>query len=253
MPLIDDIKDQHKLVKGKGFKYKVSYFLEYYKWATIAVIIAGVCLFLFIKAIVTHRDDMFNAAFVNAINAPDSEVFAEYIGIDTKQYQATFDTSYTIYGNGAEGQTSYLSFQKIVAVIAARTLDAMIGDSATLKYLAPNGYFGDLRDFFDEETLIQNSAQIYCIKYSENEDEGLDDTTSVIKKGYNPEDADFVPILIDVSDSQLLKDCISFPNDACVGAIANTTHPEYFEKFYDYLYDESIRKEATTVVNGFIK
>ncbi|MCQ2524697.1 MAG: hypothetical protein MJ123_10205 [Lachnospiraceae bacterium] len=228
MALRDEIKEQQKTLKGKSFKYKWEYFLEYYKWATIAVIIAAIAIFSFIKGVVTAKHDAFYAICVNAITMPSSDAFSEYIEIDTKKEKVVFDTTYSMIDEGGN-QNSYLSLQKMVANIAAGTADVIIGDLDVLQTLAPNEFFADLRNYFSEDELNALGDKVI---YSQLKD---DDGNLIGEE---------IPLIINVTDSPLLNSYPFFVYDEGFGIIANTSRPERCKKFYNFLYDEAILEKA---------
>ena len=77
MPVIDDIRDSRNMLKGKGFKYKLLYFWEYYR---IPTLIIGCALAIIVSVIVTmirNKPAQFQAAFINASAIPDSDACTE--------------------------------------------------------------------------------------------------------------------------------------------------------------------------------
>lgn len=239
MPLIDDIKEQHKSVAGKSFKYKLQYFLDYYKWATIGVIVGIIVIISIVKSIVTAKDTAFGAVFINSLSKPSEEVFAEYIGVDTQKEEAVFDDSYSIIISDNPNETTYTNLQKLLATISAGVTDVIVGDGYTLEYLSTNEYYADLRTIFTQEELDAFGDKIFYTQYIDP------DTEEPV--------GELIPVLIDITDSPLLKDCMSYAaaDRVSLAFVVNSDNMEYSLKFFDYLYDEDIKEAATVLPQGF--
>lgn len=228
MQLIDETQkeireEQKQYLKGKSFKYKFQYFVEYYLKIVIGVCLVMAFIISIIVTVVSAKDNAVQVIFVNATHVPDTEAFAEENAIDTSKYDVTFDNNYYIDISAAD-EDSYIYLQKIVAIVASKDGDGLVGDYDTLYYLAGNEFYGDLRDYFTEEELDALGDKV--IWYDYKDDDG------------NPTGVS-APILIDVSDSQLLKDSDSYPEGTRIvyGIITNTPRPEMAKKFYEYLYE----------------
>lgn len=224
MPVIDDIRDSHNQVKGKGFKYVVSYYVEYYWKAALAVILVAIFLFSIIKTTVTAKDTVFQAILMNSFNEIETEEFTDILQIDTKKEEVVFDSTYKIDPNPENySETNYTSAQKLLAVIASGSADVMVGDKDTMEYYINGEIFADLRNYFDEATFASLGDKVIYADVIDTE------TGDII--GEN------LPLLIDVTDAPLLKDnnCY-FTEPVYFSIIVNTKHPDYCLQFYDYLY-----------------
>lgn len=235
MALRDEIKDQHKSIADKGFKYKLNYFVEYYKWHVVAVVIALIVIFSFIKGVVTAKDDAFYAISVNALTMPNTDSFGKYLEIDTSKEKIVYDTSYAMNMDGGD-PNSYVSLQKLVATISAGTSDVMVGDSQVLENLAPNEFFADLRDYFSTEELDELGDNLIYTTF--RDDEG------------NPV-GESIPVLIRVTDTPLFASFPYFVTNVDFGIIVNTKRPEAAMKFYQYINDPSIVAEAMEGVETY--
>lgn len=226
MPLRDDVKESHEKLEGKPFKYKVQYFIEYYKWHTIGAIVIIAFVFSLIKTFVTHKDYAFQALFINSIQGFEITDFARQQGIDTDKYQVLIDDSnkLTVGGNAADPQSNYATAQKIVAMVSARDVDVMIAPQDVISYYSNLEMYGDLRDYFSEDFL--NSLGDKVIWY-DLEIPGDGDT--VISK--------HLPIAIDVTDAKKLNDNICFYSEYPIlyTIIVNSKAPEYGVQFYTYI------------------
>lgn len=230
MALRDEIKEQHKSIADKGFKYKLEYFIEYYKWATIAVIIAIIVIFSFVKQAVTAKSDAIYGICVNAITMPDEEIFGEYIGINPKKERVVFDTTYSMVPESAN-QNSYISLQKMVATMAASAADFILGDKDVLEDMANNQFYADLRDYFTQEELDALGDKVFYVTYTDEAGNEISDPT---------------PVIIDVTQSAVMSSYPYFVGEVGFGIITNTTRPEKSRKFYDFLNDEELVERAKT-------
>lgn len=226
MPVIDDIKDSHSHLKGKGFKYKFSYFWEYYRIPTLIGALVLIFFISIIKTIVSSKDMAFQAIMINATEKPDENAFAEYVGIDTEEYEVFFDNGYYMSADPeAVDQGTYTNAQKIMAVVSAASADIAIGDPALIQNYINNNLFGDLRDYIDQDTLDSFGDKV--IWYQPTDDE----TGEPI--------GDEMPVAIDVADAKKLVDSGSFYFDSVYFAIiVNTKHPEYCAKYLEWIYEQ---------------
>lgn len=223
MPVIDDIKENHEKLKGKGFKYGFSYFWEYYKIPTLAVILVGIFLFSLIKTVVTSKDIAFEAILMNAAVAPDETAFAEQIGIDPKKEQVFFDSSYIMNVDpNSYSETTYVNSQKLMAVIASGSADVMLADPLMAGSYFNADIFGDLRDFFTVDELEALGDKVIWNAPVDP------DTGETLRESF--------PVALNVNDAVKLKECY-FTEDVYFMVIVNTTHPDYVKAFYNYIYE----------------
>lgn len=225
MPVIDDIRESQGKLKGKGFKYKFSYFWDYYRIPTLIVILVGIFLFSIIKTVVTAKDTEFEAIFMNAVNIPSEEDFAAKVGIDLDKYDVLFDNSYMMSTNvEVYDETTYTNAQKLMAVIASGMADVMLGDPAIIENYADAQIYADLRDYYSEEFL--NSLGDKVIYHTPVDSE----TGEAIGAE--------IPYAINVGDSTKLSESLCYyTDDVYLTIIVNTKHPDYVRAFYEYLYE----------------
>lgn len=228
MALRDEIKDQHKSIADKGFKYKVNYFIEYYKWHVVAVVIALIVIISFVKGVVTAKDDALYAVCVNAMTMPNTDSFGKYLEIDSSKERIVYDTSYVMNMDGSD-PNSYVSLQKLVATVSAGTSDVMVGDSSVLEHIAPNEFFADLRDYFSEEELKALGDKVIYTTYADEDGNPVGES---------------VPVLINVTETPLFASFPYFVTNIDFGIIVNTKRPEAAMKFYKYINDSSVVSEA---------
>lgn len=232
MSLIDPTRkeimaEQKEYLKGKSFKYKLQYFSEYYLKETLIIIAAIVIVFLAVRTAVTHKDNAVQVFLVNSVNAPKPELFAEFAGIDINDKDVVFDNSYYINvddDGSRNGESSYVSIQKISAIVAARDADVMMGDYETLSRFVEGGFIGDLRYYFTEEEL--NALGDKVLWEPIYDDDG------------NPTE-DKLPVFIIISGSPIVEECLFKSVDKTVfGVIVNTQRPTMAHKVYEFMTQE---------------
>lgn len=224
MPVIDDIRDSQKMLKGKGFKYKFMYFWEYYR---IPTLIIGCSLALVISIIVTmirNKPAQFQAAFINALGAPDSEVCAEYMELDVKKGPVIFDYGYIIDTNPESySDMTYTSSQKLMASIAGADLDVMVAPVDVVEGYLNGEVFRDLRTVYsDSELEAFGDAVLWGTPTDPVSGEVL---------GEN------MPYAIKVGTAPGITSVPCFyGEDIYLGVIANAPHAELVKKFVEFLF-----------------
>lgn len=164
----DEIREQHQKTKDMSLKGKLSYFWDYYKIHTIAVI-GGIALVVsFVHQIAANKPYAFYAMLLNAAtgeeNADTSALweseFLEFAGIDAEAYRVCVDTTLSI---SAESNSQYeaANRQKIVAMMYTGDIHAIVADTETFEGYARADTFYDLSDIFTEEELALYTDLFY--------------------------------------------------------------------------------------------
>ena len=225
MALIDEVKEQHEKVKQKGFKYRFSYFWEYYRIHTLVAIVVLILGISLISSMVNAKKTVFQAIFVNAIHVPDSEEFAKILNINEKKEAVLIDGSYTINLDTYD-QYSYANQQKLMAVMASKDAEVIISDSTYIETYLDSEVFGDLREFFSDAELTAMGDKVIWHK-PVNAETG--------------EEGENMPLAIDISDAPQIRDnvCFAPENKVYMGVICNTKRAETIPLFYNFLYSAS--------------
>lgn len=246
MPVMDEFKAEREALKNGTPKQKFEYFMDYYKWYVIVGVIVLILIITFVYQKLTEKDAAFNACFFNSAKidvlderAPSIDAFVEYAGIDTKDYDAFFDTSISI---GINGGDDVMSAQKLMVYIAAAEYDVMVSDSSSIQKYAYQQTFYDLRTFLSTEQLEQYQDSLYYIEGENarriaNEEFSLDfDFTTLYKDPFHPEDMnDPIPVGICIgAESPILKDYVFLNDTVIVAPFVNTKRPELAIKFIEY-------------------
>lgn len=167
--VIEEIREQQK----KAFatmtpKEKLAYFWDYYKIHTIVAIAVIVFVIAFINSYRSNKPIAFYAVMLNADSYGDnaavantwSEGFMEYAGIDPAAYQINIDTSVTISADGGD-QYEVANRQKMMAMMHAGDIHAIVADTETFEGYARLEYFYDLNAAFSEEELAPYADLLY--------------------------------------------------------------------------------------------
>ena len=224
--VMDEIREQHKKMKGKSLKEKFQYFWEYYRVATLVTILVAVFLGNLIYTVATAKDNALYAVFVNGYTDMDTEEymagFDEYAQIDTKNYSTTLETNFTLSQDSADTY-AVGNLQKFAAQVAAQEVDVMIADPDTFNQYAENGYLGGLNEFLSEETLSRYSDRLIYANIPDDDTE------------------EEVPVGIDIADCALLQETQAYAgyDNVYFGILVNTEHAENAEKFLEYIFQEN--------------
>ena len=231
MPVIDDIRDSQKMLKGKGFKYKFLYFWEYYR---IPTLIIGCVLAIVVSVIVTmvrNKPSQFQAAFINALALPESSACAEYLVLDESLGPVVFDGTYVInLDPSSYSDVTYTSSQKFMAAIAGADLDVVISTGDLIKGYLNAEIYMDLREI-----------------YSDSELDALGDAV-LWGTPTDPETGDVlgenIPYAINIgSYSGITSVPCFFGDDVYIGVIANAPHADLVKKFVEFLSEYTYTAE----------
>lgn len=161
MPLMDEFKKERESMKDKPFKEKIGYFWYYYKWHTVGAVFFLIILITLVHDIVTSKEIVFNATFMNAYSLDMSgntegnaflKEFAQLAGIDTEKYEVYLDTNMR-FDLTSYDQASLAASQKFLAMSAAGEIDVVVSERDIFSNYADSGMFQDLRDCLTEAQL----------------------------------------------------------------------------------------------------
>lgn len=222
MPVMDEFRKEREELMQKGFKEKLSYFLYYYKWHTLAAIAVIAIIVSIVTNIVTRKDSAFYVCLLNTLDTPQSEdyvqSFAEYAGIDTKEYDVEFDTSMMISGDGRD-EISIATYQRLTVYTAAGDMDALISPPEIVDRYAAEEVFYDLRDLLTSEETSLYEPYFYYVT--------------------NQETGDSIPVGIRLVNCQKLKENFLLGgDDMIVGVYVNSKNVETAVKFIEFIMQE---------------
>lgn len=248
MPVMDEFKEERANLKNQPLKKRLSYFWTYYKWYVLGGTLALIAVISIIVQIVTDKEEALFGIVVNSrIISSDQEfaaAFMEYAGIDPKKYEVSFDSS--LYITGQLSQDTVLTRQLIMVYTAAHDMDVAIMDTLAFESYAYNHLFFDLSAVLPEDMLSSLEGKIY---YMDNavakEMESAQDTDQSTKEiaypdPFKPEEMkEPVPVGIDISDCEALKDAYYYPDKpVLLGLPATSDRKDMAIRFIEYLFME---------------
>ncbi len=260
MSVRDDIKKQHKKIQKKGFKASLSYFWDYYKFHTAAVIIGILFLAFLIRDVVLSKPYGFYATLLNETFSADAQKiqdeFAEYAKIDTSKYEVYIDTSMSI-NMSAPSQFDLANQQKIMAVVASSEMDVLVSDYKMFKTYAENSYMADLSTIMSSDKLEKFKDKIYYIdqavideKDKEKFNTSSESTSTKEQDNISDDDQKFilpdpsnmkkpVPVGIVVDNaSYFVKNNTYAATTPIYGIIGNSKNTDKALAFLDFIYDK---------------
>ena len=182
------MREERETLQGMPLKKKLGYIWDYYKAVIGAAVVLVFILFIIAQAVKgAGKTIVFSAALINAEKAGGVEVpelgrdFAEYIKIDEKKEEVSFDDSYLM--NPEQGDTITMAAQtKLMAAIQAEMVDVMVMREEVYKSYLASGAFMPLEEALDEEFLEQHKDMLvfgtvesdagekaYALKFEKNE------------------------------------------------------------------------------------
>lgn len=255
--LYGEIREQQRKTKDMSLKGKLSYFWDYYKIHTFVVLALIAMTALFIQQYRANKDFAFYAVLLNANPALiDSEAFsnefAEYAEIDTEEYRAYIDPSFT-YSTTDFSQYSMASMEKLVVMIQAGEIDVIVADTAAFEPQAQNEHFLNLETVLPHDVLAKYKDQLY---YTDAATFDLDDSLS-------SEETDLSALSIDHRDPATMQQPIpvgiclpegnklietgcydylaqngttyqGYPSEAILGIPATSKHIDAIVKFLEF-------------------
>lgn len=245
MPVMDEFREEREALKHGTLKQKVSYFFDYYKWHTIAVIAVVAMTGSILGNVLFGKDTAFYAALVNAAALPPAEAynqgFAEYAGIDTAHYDLSFDSSLPVSLTAPDEQTM-ATRQKLLVYVASQEIDVLLAAGDVMDQYVYNDTFWDLREVLSEEQLAKYSPFFYYMDMAVMEElEAARDSLEVNFTKYpDPRQPDLmcnpVPVGIYLDNAHTLKESYYFSGgEPVIGVVVNTKRPETASKYIDYI------------------
>lgn len=270
--VIEEIREQQK----KAFatmtpKEKLAYFWDYYKIHTIAAIAVIFFVISFVNSYRSSKPTTFYAVLINADTYDDNaaaanvwnEEFMEYAGIDPEAYQVNIDTSIGI-SSGTGDQYEVASRQKMMAMMHAGDIHAIVADTETFESYARLEYFYDLNAAFTEEELAPYADLLYYTDgaaFDADTGDTLEEMTAAQEAVYNQtldhsdpsamEKPVAVGIRIPQTGNRLgdsgYYDYISerdytfqgYPSEVVIGIPVSVENPKITLQFLDYLFENN--------------
>jgi len=250
MAVMDEFKEERAALKNAGFKKKLSYFWDYYKWYVIGTIAVVAFVSSFIYEYATKKETALYAVLLNAspLTKDSSEYtqsFADYTALDTEEYELFFDTSIRIE-DGSMDDVTYTSVQKLAVYTAAADLDVMVSDATSFQKYANSYTFYDLREILTPEQIEKYEPYFYyvdtvTVEKIEAANDALDtDFVPVYPDPYKPEEMTTpIPVGITVDGNEWLQENFYFRGeDITLGVYCNTQRLDMALQYIDFLMQE---------------
>ena len=218
----DEIREQQKKVlESQGFKGRLEYFFHYYKWYVLTVALILIIGGTMIYDIVTKKDMVMQAVYVNAFpNVESTEFMADFektIEINPKKEETSLIDDFYI---DMEAYTYFdaQNIEKLLVLCAAGTVDVCIVDESYLMNMAEGGYFMDLSTIFTDAQMQEYKDKLVWYDCPDNIAEG--------------EEA----IALEITDASKIVSTQSYPNSKCYfTVIVNAPNVDNALAFLDYL------------------
>lgn len=166
MALKDEIREQNKKWKTMTSAEKKKYFLTYYKWHVIIFCVILIAVVILARDII--RNSRERLLYIMVLNNSEQYIyrglmdeFAEYAGIDLKEYNLTWDTDNILIKDNAD-YTTITTIQKFDLYATDGTIDAIILPESDLSYFEEEAYFIiDLQEFLEESVYTAVEDRLY--------------------------------------------------------------------------------------------
>ena len=202
-----------KQFRALPFRKKAEHIREYYIWYIVGGVAALCLLVSLITTIAGNRKDvLISGIFIN--NSTTAEGYAHlstdywsYCGGDADTRADLVETRRLDFDSGAMRQTDAASFMVVTSMVAARTLDYIITDEATLAHFREQEIVLDLRLALPEALLS------HC---------------DIIEQ-------DGVPIAIRLTDTDFAQTYPLASDTSCIFLVASSEDYEKDARFIEYL------------------
>lgn len=249
MPVMDEFREEREAIKQKGFKEKIKYFCDYYKWHVIGGVALTAFAISLIHSVLTHKDWAFYGAFINAYQTPAYDTFREDFaaraGIDLNEFDVMFDTNMYLT-DSAHDQGNLDTMERLTVYIAAGDVNVMAGGLSVTNRYAYNGFFQDLRQILPPELQEQLEPYYYygdaalAAEIDAQQESGEYDITP--KYPADPTDAesmtDPIPVGLYIQDCPRIQEAFVFQDsEVILGVINNASNIDSVIQFLRFIYD----------------
>lgn len=220
----DEIRQQHAKLKNQPLSKRLDYFWEYYKIHTILVVLTALVLGSVFHAMLTHKQTVLSAAYINAFpNVADDvfmEDFSRFLGINEKKQETILDSTYYINEESASPYAATYE-QKFSAYAMSGKLDVVVSDEAYFERYSNQGFFQDLSLILSPEELSAYSDRLYYCDLP------------------NDDRIEPVPVGVEVTGAAKILSTASYPNTAAYfGIVTGSKFVENGVTFLHYLEAE---------------
>jgi hypothetical protein len=223
MAVMDEFKKERDEIKNAPLNKKLQYVWNYY-WVQILIVVGLILTMAGVFFVVTNKKEpVLNGIYVNCQNEDyvNKELIKEFVEeqeIDLKKQEIYFVTNlaYRLDDGMTSGSTNKQTTQALTIYHESKTMDFVIAQKEIMVELALKNYFADLADILTEEQY--KALEPYFISFPNSKGEQ-------------------VPVLIDMSKSQILKE--GFDEEAkdslVFGVVTGAPHVEMVGEYIEYL------------------
>lgn len=210
---MERIKEEWKSFQALPFRKKLEHIWVYYKWY-ILVAAAVICVLVSILGTVANnqKETLISGIFINNAAEPEgyaclTEGYWEYCGCSESQ-KAELVTGRSIdFEAETPSQQDAAAFMTVTCMIAAKTLDYVITDEASLAHFVEQEVVMDLRQLLPEDALAQ----------------------------WDTIEQDGAVIGLRLEDTAFARKYPLAAKNSCILVIANAPNPENVVRFLEYL------------------
>lgn len=213
----------------KGFKKKAQYIWEYYHTLFFAVIICialvvgvGTSVYENIK----YKDILYCAVINNTLLEEDSAAlasdFGDYYGMDPESQKVTIDDTLSIVysDDNSASETTYYSTEKLMALIAAKSIDCFITNQEVAEVYGSSATFYDLNTLLPDDLKAALGDRLITLESREDEE------SPTVEGAY----------LLDISDTEFTQKYGIRLKKTYLGVVINAQHPENAISFIRFIF-----------------
>jgi len=218
MALMDEFREERKLVKNQPLPQRLSYFWQYNKWIVGIIAFAILFILTYIYPLLTKPEDLISGVMLNTYNNSFENLggnlasdFLKQYNIDASKYAIDINTSF-IYTPTVETEvatSNYEIMQVLLTKSSIGDLNFLTGDLESMTDLASKEFFTDLREVLTEEQLILYEPYLVFIEEK--------------------------PLFIDMSECEWITDIYKLSHDTLCFGIVYPDNKETLLQFIDYL------------------
>lgn len=239
-------RQRWKELKDKPLKQKLEHIITYYWFPIVAVLGIAIFAVSYIVHIATLKDVALNVTCINA-TAEESCVedftlkFAQSAGVDLKQYEVELSTDMMLLDEGM--MSSYDSAEVLITLIAARSIDVLVSDQASMLQRFYQDVLADLSQMLtDEQLQAYQDSFLYLDKKVLEEVKNITNMENLPKfpDPTKPEEMETpVPVAIRIpADTEFAKsffpDC---KDDVVIGLVINAKNITHALAFLDFVME----------------
>ena len=246
MKMSEYIRGEWKKMKGQPLKVRLAYFWDYYKWPTIVVLLIVVALTYTAAQQLSRKEDAVCGILIDSMMPIDEpellQDFCDEVGINTKKQKINLVTGLSI--KSIDPSMGYMSYQRILAGIAAQETDFLIADADAMQQCGYDSTYllMDLRNFLSPEQLTALEDSLYYIDGKFLEDDiVVEEETVTYPSPLAPEEMDSpIPVGIDIHDcTELLDSYYSTNQPLYFAVVINAPHLDRTTQFFEYILEHT--------------